>query len=182
MKRNCLLPVILVLSTISFSKAQDLYAGVNSGIGVNLLDVEKSEGGALSDWNKFSWIGNVEGLVLFPSGYILGAELNIQRLYSYSRFYSPGNYYINGNVWTFHAGAIAGIALTDQLFIKTGANLRIYSDGSGVAPGFMASVDYAIPLMENFSLPIGLRTDLIFANATTFSLNAMIGVRYYIDY
>jgi len=176
--------LLLIITCLSFtiSHAQDIYGTVNSGIGINVLNVEKSEGGPLNDWNTFSWTANVEGLVLLPSGYLLGAEVNVHRLYSYSRFYAPGNYYINGNIWTYHVGLIGGIALTDNFYVKVGGNLRIYSDGSGVAPGFMAGFDYVLPLSGNFSLPVGFRSDLILGHAITASFNAMVGLRYYIEY
>ena len=182
MRKNYLLLLILTLLVLPSAYGQELYGTVNSGIGINILNVEKSEGGPLNDWNKFSWIGNVEGLVLLNSGYLIGAEVNIHRLYSYSRFNTLGNYYTKGNIWTYHVGAIVGIASSDNLFVKAGGNLRIFSDGSGVAPGLMAAFDYSFPLLDNFSLPVGLRSDLLFGTAISLSFNATVGIRYYIDY
>lgn len=171
----------MLLISIANSNAQEIYASVHNGMGVSFVNAGNRllVGQNLNKTNHFSWFGSVEGLYLLPSGYLLGVEFSAHRIYSYQ--WNDGISSRTSTVITYHPGAIAGIILKDNFYVKVGVNLRAYSYG-GIAPGLMAALDYTIPLNDSFSIPVGLRSDVIIDSPTTFSLNATIGLRYYIDY
>jgi hypothetical protein len=171
----------LVFSGAPLLQAQDIYASVHNGFGVSFVDAGNRllTGQSLSNTNRFSWFGSIEGLYLLPSGYLLGVEFGAHRLYSYKWYDGVGNR--TTTIVTYHPGAIVGIVLKDNFYIKAGVNLRAFSYG-GVSPGAMIALDYALPLNDLFSIPLGLRSDIIIDGNIILSLNASIGLRYYINY
>ena len=174
------LPVLLFFGTPKL-QAQDIYAAVHNGFGFSFVDAGHRivTGQTLNNTNRFSWYGSIEGLYLLPSGYLIGVEFAAHRLYSYKWYDGVGDR--TTTIVTYHPGAIAGIILKDNFYLKAGLNLRAFSYG-GVSPGAMIAMDYTIPLNDLFSLPIGLRSDIIIDSNIILSFNASIGLRYYINY
>lgn len=166
----------LVLFSL-FLQGQTLSLSFYDGNGVNILDVEKSQGWVLEDWNTYSNQISLEGLYVLESGLTLGGELGAHRLYYWERRDSYYGYYHWGTMWTYNLGFIVGYTM-DKITLKTGIDLRDYSDGSGIAPGFLFAGDYAIQLADKLSIPIGIRADVIMAKALTVSPNLIIGLRY----
>ena len=144
--------------------------------GVNILDVEKSEDYELEDWNTYSNETLIEFTRVNDQGLILGGEFGAHRLYYWERRDTYYGYYYWGTQWTYHLGGLVGYALNEKISLKTGLNFRYYSDGSGIAVAIPIFADYGIRLTDRLSLPVGIRTDAIFANAFTFSLNISIGL------
>jgi hypothetical protein len=174
--------MVLILLFISNMRAQNLNVAVYNANGTNLLDVEKSEDYELEDWNTYSNETLVEFTRINDNGFILGGEFGIHRLYYWERREPYYGYYIWGTLWTYHVGGLIGFAPTEKLSFKTGFNFRYYGDGSGVAFAIVPlAADYKIiKISRHFSIPVGIRTDAIFANAFTFSINLSIGLRYQI--
>lgn len=175
-----LLP-LFILFAFSHTYAQEIYASVHNGIGGSFVNAKRGLAtGQIHDrTNHFSWFGSLEGLYVLPSGYLVGVEFTAHRVYSYR--YDDAGINRTTTVITYHPGAIVGIVLQENFYVKAGLNLRAYSNG-GVAPGAMAAIDYSIPLNDLFSIPIGLRGDIMIDTPTIVSLNATIGLRFYIDY
>lgn len=168
-----ILLVCLLLSTFG----QHLNLSLYDGNGINLLDVQKSTGIALTDWNTYSNEIMIEGLYQLESGFIIGGELGAHRLYYWEYKDYIYNYYHWGTLWTHNIGAIVGYSV-NNFTLKTGLDLCSYADGSGTAVGFLFAADYGISLGKRLAIPIGFRTDFISATAFTTSPQIYLGLRY----
>ena len=175
--KTSIIAIIFLFGFLPFSRAQHLSVSLYDGNGINILDVEKSEGYTLTDWNTYSNQIVIEGLLVKENGFTLGAELGAHRLYYWERREIYYGNYIWSTLWTYNLGGIIGYT-THNFAIKAGLDLRDYADGSGVAVGFLTAADYAIPLGDKFAIPVGIRADFIPANAFTVSLNLTVGFRY----
>ena len=81
---------ILLVSLLPSTFGQHLNLSLYDGNGINLLDVQKSQGMALSDWNTYSNEIVIEGLYILESGFTIGGELGGHRLYYWEY---PDSYY-----------------------------------------------------------------------------------------
>lgn len=149
--------------------------------GVNILDVEQSEEYELEEWDTYSNETLVEYTRISKKGLIIGGEFGAHRLYYWERSEPYYGYFIWGTLWTNNLGGMVGYTPIKCLSLKTGLNLRYYGDGSRIAVAIVPiSAVYGIRLSDRFSIPVSIRTDTIFANAFTFSLNIAVGLRYQI--
>ena len=179
--RSCILVFLFSLFSFISLHSQNLNITIYNANGVNILDVEQSEEYELEEWDTYSNETLIEFTRISEKGFILGGEFGAHRLYYWERREPYYGYFIWGTLWTYHLGGIVGYAPFERLFLKTGLNFRYYGDGSGIAVAIVPiAVDYGIRLSDRFSLPVGIRTDAIFANAFTISLNLAVGLRYQI--
>ena len=179
--RSLLHCILWIVISTSVMQAQSMNIALYNANGVNLLDVEKSEEYELEDWNTYSNETLVEFTKVNDRGLILGGEFGAHRLYYWERRDSYYGYYYWGTQWTYHLGGLVGYTQNEKLSLKTGLNFRFYSDGSGIAVAIPIAADYGIRLSDRLTLPVGIRTDAIFANAFTFSINILVGLRYQIN-
>ncbi len=177
--RSKTLMIILVLSAMSCKVfSQSFIYGIYNGNGLNILDVEESEGWTLNDWGTYSNLTSLEGLFKLRDKFLLGGEIGAQRLYYWERRSPSTGYFTWGTRWTYNVGALAATSLIDEkLMLKAGAAARIYADGSGTALAVMAALDYALFSFGKFSVPLGFRSDFIMAKAPTVCLNITLGLR-----
>lgn len=180
--KSLLIFIILFQCSEYVIKAQSLKIAIYNANGTNILDVEQSEEYELEDWNTYSNETLIEFTRISENGLILGGEFGAHRLYYWERRDSYTGYFYWATLWTYHLGGLVGYTPNEKLSFKTGLNFRYYGDGSGIAVAIVPIfADYGIRLTDRLSLPVGVRTDAIFANAFTFSLNISVGLRYQIN-
>jgi hypothetical protein len=173
--------ILIFLIALPSIQSQSMNISLYNANGINILDVENSEEYELEDWDTYSNETLIEFIRISEKGFIVGGEFGAHRLYYWERREPYYGYFIWGTLWTYHLGGLIGYSLNDKLWLKTGLNFRYYGDGSGIAFAIVPlSVDYAIRLSDRLSIPVGIRTDAIFANAFTFSINLALGLRYQI--
>ena len=171
--------IYLIFLTAFFSQkgfSQAFNFGIYNGTGINLVDVEKSQGWELVDWNTYSNLTNIQGLFMLNEKLQIGGEVGAHRLYYWERRSPNTGYYSWGTMWTYNVDLLAAASLNEKIVFKAGIGMRTYSDASGSAFAGLASIEYELISFGKFTIPIGLRTDLIMANATTSSINLFLGI------
>ncbi len=168
----------LALFFISLSaSSQKFEIGLNAIAGYTIVNVQTAMEKVLTDWNQFSYGGNVYGLFGLKENLSVGLETGFHQLYFWEEYYGYGGYYRWGDISTIHLGPIAELK-ANNLFAQTGLNLRFFINGSGIVPALMFGGGYKIPLTGSISLPVGVRADVVFGSATPIAVNLTIGIRF----
>lgn len=181
MKRALLILSFLIFSLKSYSQSIELSA--NGLLGVTLLDVESALDTELEDWSTFSYGFYAQGAYEFWDDIHLGIELGYHRLYYWEESYNAsgyGTYYRWNNAATVFFGPYAK-AKYNNFFGLAGLNIRIFTDESGVVPGLLLGGGYEIEINDMLSVPLGLRTDIVFGSGVPVAINLMFGLKYTID-
>ena len=180
MKRYLLLLILLPAFTLTFS--QGIRINLQNTGGITIVDVKKVIGSELNDWNTYSYEFAVQALLKSrKEGFKWVPEIGIHRLYYWEEKYfvytpDPSPRWRWGTIWTAHSGLNIQQAIGEKTFVQAGANARIFLDGSGVVPGFMAGIGYRIHLSDFIAIPVGLRTDIILGNSTPIALGLSVGI------
>ena len=175
MKKIYLFFIVVIFSVNIFP--QKLEIGLNAIAGYTIVDVETAMERILTDWDQFSYGGNIYALYGLKENLMIGLETGFHRLYYWEEYYGYGGYYRWEDISTIHFGPKAELK-AGKLFLQTGLNLRIFTNGSGTVPALMFGGGYKIPISDALSIPIGIRTDVIFGSATPIAVNLTMGVRY----
>jgi hypothetical protein len=181
MKRFITFLVITVLSQTMWT--QDISINLRNGIGFTIVDVEEAWETELEDWDQLSYQLVAQGILNKDNGLSIGAETGVQRLYYWEEKYfvylpDPTPRFRWGTIWTWHLGALLEKHFENNFYIQSGANLRVFLDGSGVTPGILASGGYELFLSDSFKIPIGLRIDVVFGSATPIPVTLGVGLKY----
>ncbi len=161
---------------ISLSNAQFKSVGLVAGAGITAIDVQNTLEYALSNWNNYSFV--IKGYVEYElkGGSLIGGELGTNRLY-YWEYPVPGYSWYNWRTeWTTNLVIYFSKYFNDKFFIKTGAGLHIFHDGT--VPGLLIGAGYALSISDNFVIPLGLRIEPIFGTATPIAINLASGIKY----
>ncbi len=175
MKKIQLFMVAISFSAIGFT--QEIEVGINAVAGITIVDVEKAMEKVLTDWDQFSYGGNIYGMYHLNDGFAAGLEAGFNKLYYWEEYYGYGGYYRWGDISTIMIGPLVELA-KNRLYVQSGLNLRIFTNGSGTVPALMFGCGYRIDLPGSLSLPVGLRADIVFGSATPVPVNLAIGLRY----
>ena len=173
--------LILYAGAISLTASGQIkYAGIKTGAGITIVDVaEAIEWDDMEDWNTVAYIVKAEGEYQLTEGLNLGAELGINRLYYWEYRWSDGTY--SGYRWGTESTTCLGVHLVkyfgESFYLKGGAGLHFFWSG-GTVPGLLASAGYAINLGGQLQLPLELRIEPVFGNATPVQVLLGVGIRY----
>jgi hypothetical protein len=184
MKRfTIILAIALLTRTVG---SQQVSLNLQNSIGYTIVDVEKAWETELDDWGQFSYQLVVQGLYNKDNGFAIGAETGFQRLYYWEeRYYvyvpDPSPRWRWGTIWTWHLGAVLEKQFENNFYVQSGANIRVFMDGSGVTPGILASGGYQFSLSDSFKIPVGLRIDIVFGSATPIPVTLGIGLKYNLE-
>jgi hypothetical protein len=162
------------------SSAQFRSLGIKTGVGATIVDVAKAvEYDDLEEWDTWAVIIKAEGEYMLSEGLALGAEAGVDRLYYWEYRWSDGTYSGTrwGTEWTSNLGIHVIKYLGENFFLKGGAGIHFFFSGGTVA-GLLASAGYAIPLTDHLQLPIELRIEPVFGNATPIPVMLGVGIRY----
>jgi hypothetical protein len=160
------------------SYPQKFEIGANATAGYTLLDIESVVGEKLSDWDQFSYGGNVVGFYHVKKDFSLGIEAGFQRLYYWEYRFEMGY----GTQWrwgdesTVHFGPVVELR-KNKFFAQAGLNARIFTGGSGTVPAAMLSGGYEIKVSEKLGLPIALKADVVFGSGTPIAVSLSVGFR-----
>jgi hypothetical protein len=171
---------VLFIMPFIHCSSQKVEISVSGIAGITLIDVESALDAQLEDWSTFSYGGYLLGMYRLNNTFLVGIDAGYHRLYYWEEIYQAsgyGNYYRWGDAATIHAGPIVELR-KNHAYLQAGGNLRIFTDESGTVPAIMAVAGYDIELSENISIPIGLRTDVVFGSGVPISIDLSIGFKY----
>ncbi|UCH15579.1 MAG: hypothetical protein JSV22_06350 [Bacteroidales bacterium] len=178
-----ILVILFISQTVS---SQSLSLNLQNSVGFTIVDVESAWETELHDWGQFSYSLVAQGILNKDNGLSIGAETGLQRLYYWEeRYYAyvpdPVPRYRWGTIWTLHIGAILEKKFENNFYLQSGVNARIFLDGSGVTPGILAAAGYELYISDSFRIPLGLRIDIVFGNATPIPVTLGAGLKYNLE-
>jgi hypothetical protein len=173
---------LIFLAALPFlpCNAQFRSFGIKTGAGATIVDVAKAiEYDDLEEWDTWAVIIKAEGEYMLSEGLALGAEAGVDRLYYWEYRWSDGTYSGTrwGTEWTSNLGVHVIKYLGENFFLKGGAGLHFFFSGGTVA-GLLASAGYTVPLTDHLQLPVELRIEPVFGNATPILVVLGVGIRY----
>lgn len=177
--RTILVILLGGLATLS-AQAQFRSAGFTAGVGGTIVDVAKAaEWDDLDEWDTWAVMLKAQGEYSLMEGLVLGLEAGANRLYYWEYRWSDGFYsgYRWGTEWTGNLGVHLVKYLGESFFLKGGAGLHFFFSG-GTVPGLLAAAGYAIPVSESLEIPLELRIEPVFGNATPVPVMLGAGIRY----
>jgi hypothetical protein len=175
-----LLSTMILLFSIALCSAQIRSVGLALGFGGTLVDIEKAvEWDELEEWDTWATCLKATGEYQLAGGLILGGEFGANRLYYWEYRWSDGSYsgYRYDTEWTVNLGVNLTYYLLENLYLKGGAGLHFFVSG-GTVPGLLAAAGYNIALTDKFELPLEIRIEPVFGNATPVSVMLGTGIRY----
>jgi hypothetical protein len=159
-----------------------------NNFGYNFVDIESAVGSSkydesagstqtfLKDWDFYHYKGGAQILLEKSDELKIGVELTFNRLYYWEEQYYNSSVGANrwrwGTIWTMQIGAVAKYLIQDPIYVQGGVSLHRFLDGSGASFGLTVGGGYNIELNDTFSIPLDIRTDIIFGNATSFALGS----------
>ena len=180
MKRIIILIPMLLWFAISFAQSFKLQS--QAGFGATMVNVKKVIGDQLSNYNTYSYEFLLQGLLKSKHDkFRWMPEIGIQRLYYWEEEYfaftpDPSPRWRSGTIWTVHGGLGIERPIYNYGYFQTGANVRYFLDGSGIAPGLMAGVGLKYHVSAKIEIPLGVRLDVVFGNATPSSFCVCTGL------
>lgn len=157
------------------------YTLVDVGKAVDVPDYNYSTRQGLNDQDQFNYRGLVQVLFQRSETISWGPELGISRLYYWEETYIPVGFSARwrwGTIWTWHIGGIIRKQLSSDYYLLTGGSLHTFMDGSGTTLGIPFAIGREFSFSDKITLPIELRTDIIFGNDTPIGIGAGIGVKF----
>jgi hypothetical protein len=170
------------IAYVSPSQAFDL--NIKPNFWGTLVDVQKAMETTLETWNQYAYGGTIQVLFeLKPGGLQIGAETGASHLYYWEEQYyaydpDPVPRWRWGDMWTWHLGGVIEKKLSRSFYLQGGASLHDFLNGSGITPGLSAAAGYAFPLSGSIRLPVEIRADAVFGNATPIMLRASVGLSF----
>ncbi|MEP5613764.1 MAG: hypothetical protein ABJP45_16040 [Cyclobacteriaceae bacterium] len=148
---------------------------VYGAAGSTLVDAEKLAGIPLADWETFASGYSLQAFFVGSDFISVGAEYG----YTYLLFYTAvfGSTFIENEVEASRAMLMVRLHPKENLFIEGAVGAYFFDGATDTTIGIGAG--YKFKLNENFSVPIKLRTDLVFTeNTPTVPLTLNAGLAY----
>lgn len=180
-KINLIIALIIFLLIPSSLFPQDHNLEFNVLAGATAVDIEEAIGEEIEDWSVFNLGILATAAKSVNENMDAGLELGFQQLYYYEYIYDYpaqvgySSRWEYGNASTIHLGAVFNFHSTGAYF-KTGGNIRVFTDGSGVTLGLLTGGGFKINVSDKVYIPLGLRLDVVFGNATPIGLTLDTGV------
>lgn len=163
--------VLLVPHQSEAQRSLEVYGGAGS----TLVDAEKLAGIPLADWETFASGYSIQAFLVGNDFISVGAEYG----YTYLLFYTAvfGSIFIENEVEASRAMLMVRLNPGESLLIEGGVGAYFFDGTTDAAIGIGAG--YKFTLNENLSVPIKLRTDLVFTeNTLTVPLTLNAGLAY----
>lgn len=169
-----ILLVSFFLLSVMDSNAQKVEVSFNARGGGTIVDVAEAMGYAQEDWSTWCYGGYIQGLYA-PIPYLsFGLDLGYQVLYYYD-YRDYYGYWYWGNIGTLHVGPTLQLQAFN-FYGQGGVHLHVFHNGA--VPGIMAAGGYKINITKNFSIPIGIRGDIIFGDAVPIAVTLTLGLSF----
>ena len=175
--------ILVLLCAHSLSQAQFRSVGFIVGAGHTVVDVEKAiDYSPLEEWDKISVVIKVTAEYQLKEGLMLGGEFGANRLYYWEYKWSDGFY--SGtryrSEWTTNLGVHITKYFGEVWFMQGGAAVHIFNDGSGTVVGLLAATGADLTISDKLKIPLALRIEPVFGNATPIALSIVTGLKYVI--
>ena len=175
--------ILILLCAHSVNHAQFRSFGVIVGAGPTIVDVEKAiDYSPLEEWDKISIVIKATAEYQLKEGLMLGGEFGANRLYYWEYKWSDGFY--SGtryrSEWTTNLGIHIIKYFREVWYIQGGAAIHIFNDGSGTVPGLLVATGADLNISEKLRIPLSLRIEPVFGNATPIAISVVTGLKYVI--
>lgn len=172
--------IVILALFLSPAYGQFRSAGILAGFGGTIVDVaEAAEWDDLEEWDNWAVMAKATGEYGFRAGLSLGAEFGWTRLYYWEYRWSDGYYsgYRFGTESTVNIGLHVVKYLGEKLYLKGGAGAHFFLSGGTVA-GLLAAAGYDFHISDNLCIPLELRIEPVFGNATPIPVMLGTGIKY----
>ena len=178
-----LLVIILFPLSLSVCSGQLHSAGIAVGFGGTIVDVAKAvEWENLEEWDTWAIIIKAGGEYKLSDGLGLGGEFGANRLYYWEYRWSDGTYsdYRWNTEWTVNLGINLTKYIGESIYVRGGAGLHFFLSG-GVVAGLLGAAGYNLNITDNLAIPLELRIEPVFGNATPVGVLFGTGLKYRIQ-
>lgn len=179
MKRLFFLLILMLF--LGQAHAQFRSAGLVLGAGYTIVDIEDAiDYSPLEDWDHI-WI-IIKGVAEYEMkpGLMLVGEIGENRLYYWEYRWTDG--YYGGTRWRSECTTNIGISvkkmMNENVYIQGGPSVHIFNDGTGTVLGLLLAAGYDLPLVREFTLPMGIRVEHVFGSGIPISVLVHSGIRY----
>ena len=174
---------LILLCSFTIGQAQFRSFGIIAGAGITIVDVEKAiDYSPLEEWDNISVVIKATAEYQLKEGLMLGGEFGANRLYYWEYKWSDGFY--SGtryrSEWTTNLGVHITKYLGEVWFVQGGAAIHIFNDGSGTVPGLLAATGADFAVGEKIRIPLAVRVEPVFGNATPIAISIVTGLKYVI--
>ncbi|MCK4820998.1 hypothetical protein KA005_34855 [bacterium] len=174
---------LIMLFTFTLGQAQFRSVGFIVGAGHTIVDVEKAvDYSPLEEWDNISVVIKATAEYQLKEGLMLGGEFGANRLYYWEYKWSDGFY--SGtryrSEWTTNFGVHITKYFGKVWFAQGGAAIHIFNDGSGTVAGLLAAIGADLSVSEKISIPVAVRMEPVFGNATPIAISVVTGLKYII--
>ena len=167
MKKVPVFLFLLFFTAQLFSQVKSV--GFVAGAGYTAVDIEKAISvNDLEDWDHIGVMIKATVDYALPGGLILTGEAGGNRLYYWEYYWNDGYYsgYRYRSEWTSSLGLHIKKYFGNNLFVQAGPGIHAFNDGSGVVPGLVLASGLNIDAGTRFYVPVSLRVETVFGNAT----------------
>ena len=167
--------VLFTLSCIPLQSHAQRSIEVYGGVGSTLVDVEKLAGGTLADWETFASGYSIQAFIVGNESVSVGVEYG----YTYLLFYTflVGQSFFETEVEASRAMLMSRFYLKKNILFEGGAGAYFFDGVNDLAIGIGGG--YRFPITESLSIPLKLRTDIVFTeNTTMFPVTVNGGLSY----
>lgn len=177
---------------VSHHTCAQLKLNLHNSWGFNLVDLEKATGSPefdenlpadtrqLVEWDRFYYNGEVQLLKTWNEGLDLGVGLGFNRLYyweeRYRNLFDTQFQFDYGTIWTLEVSVIANYNFGDW-FLHASPSLQHFFWDDTYTAGLALGVGRTIPITETLTIPVVLKNDLVFGNATTIAPSLGLGIQ-----
>jgi len=173
--------LIILLFICIHINGQFRTAGVITGVGHTFVDIKKAiDRDELEEWDNVGVIIKATGEYEIKDELFIFGEVGATRLYYWEYKWTDGSYsgFRYRSEWTTNIQVHIKKYLAETWFIQTGPGIHIFNDGSGTVAGLTAAAGYTARLSDEISVPIGVRIESVFGNATPTALMLTMGFNY----
>ena len=173
--------VLAGLITLSMASAQFRSAGLVTGAGYTIVDIENAiDYSPLEEWDNIGIIIKAVAEYELKPGLFLVGELGSNRLYYWEYRWSDG--YYSGtryrSEWTTNLGISGKKMMGESVYLQAGLGIHIFNDGSGTVLGMLLGAGYELEISDRFKAPLGIRIEPVFGSGIPVSILLHSGISY----
>ncbi|HKJ93316.1 MAG TPA: hypothetical protein VJ957_09110 [Longimicrobiales bacterium] len=169
--------ILCIMTTLATPRhaAAQIATELHGGVGYTSVSVDAWAGTSAQDWGQMA-SGYYVQVFPYQRGRIsVGGELGYEYFFWYDIFYN--GYTSTRNVSATRVAAVARLGLGGPAYAEAAASMHLFDGFSD--PGIGVGVGYMLPINEHFSVPLGLRGDLVLDPDTQlFASRFNVGIRY----
>ncbi|MGH7520304.1 MAG: hypothetical protein ACREMI_03400 [Gemmatimonadales bacterium] len=153
---------------------RELLFEVGGGIGYTQVDLEKWGGATATNEELMLYLFDARLLFLNAGGFHLGLEAGHRYFFYYEVPFTPST--LTRDVAAMRLGAVARRPLSSAVSLDLGAAAYMFEDFTDM--GVSAALTFRFPVAGKFSIPLQVRTDLVFDEQMIIGSGATLGLSF----